>query len=79
MPKVTFEITPVQRKVMDRYPQVNWSETFRQAIAKEERRQELIRHMEAEANDPLVKEFAARVEQGMRQRWEKLEKKSRRR
>jgi hypothetical protein len=69
MPKFTFEITPKQRKLMDRHPDVNWSQVFRSTIEQESRRQELARRIEMELTDKDVEEMAALVNNELRRRW----------
>lgn len=69
MPKVTFEITPKQRKLMDKHPDVNWSEVFRRTVEQEARRQELARRIERELTDKDVEEVATLVNNELRRRW----------
>ena len=69
MPKVTFEITPEQRKLMDAFPKVNWSEVLRKTIEREAARQELVQRIEEELSAKDVVEMAELVNEELRKRW----------
>lgn len=69
MPKVTFEVTPKHRKLMDRHPDVNWSAVFRQAIERQAETAFLAQKIQEEMDDPEIKAFAAALKAGMRKRW----------
>lgn len=69
MPKVTFELTPKHRKLMDRHPDVNWSAVFRQAIERHAHAAFLAQKIQEELEDPDVKAFAAALKAGIGKRW----------
>lgn len=58
MPKVTFEVTPELKKLMDDHPEVNWSAVFRQSIERQVQVAQLTRQILAEMNDPRIQDAA---------------------
>jgi hypothetical protein len=76
VPKVTFEVTPTQKRPMDKYSAVNWSAVLRRSILEHAAIMAHAREIEAELNDPLVRELgdiitrraAARYERALRAR-----------
>lgn len=69
MPKVTFEITPKHRKLMDEHPDVNWSAVFRRAIEKQAQSAWLAERIREEMEDPRVQAVAAQLRVGAAKRW----------
>lgn len=71
MPKVTFEVTPALKELMDRYAEVNWSAVLRRSVHEYAAVIDHARRFEAELNDPLVRELADRVTRGAAARYER--------
>lgn len=69
MPKVTFDITPSLRALMDKNPEVNWSAVFRISIQRHARQAEIARQIQQEMDDPRVQAFAAALKKGAGERW----------
>lgn len=69
MPKVTFEVTPQQRKLMDEHPDVNWSGVFRMAIERQARTAWLAEQIRQEMEDPRIQAVAAALKAGAGKRW----------
>lgn len=68
MPKVTFEITAAQRKLMDAHPEVNWSETFRVAIERHAQAAALARQIEQDLSDPRIMAVTKALKRGTAER-----------
>lgn len=71
VPKVTFEVPPELKKLMDRYSEVNWSAVLRRSVHEYAAVIDHARRLEAELNDPLVRELADRVTRGAAARYER--------
>lgn len=69
--KVTFEVPPDLRALMDEHSEVNWSEVLRAAIRRHARVMAIARQIEEEQNDPRVQDVAAMLKRGMGERFRK--------
>jgi len=69
MPKVTFELAPKHRKLMDAHPEVNWSAVFRRAIERQAEAAEIAQQIQEEMEDPRVHAIAAALKKGTGARW----------
>jgi hypothetical protein len=69
MPKVTFELAPKHRKLMDAHPEVNWSAVFRKAIERHAEAAEIARQVQEEMEDPRIQAIAAALKKGAGARW----------
>lgn len=69
MPKVTFEILPKHRKLMDAHPEVNWSAVFRKAIERQSESAWIAERIREEMEDPRVQALAAALKAGIGKRW----------
>jgi len=67
--KVTFEVPPELRAVMDRHPEVNWSAVFRQALLRHARTLEVAREIAAEEDDRRVAAVAEGLKAGAAERF----------
>jgi len=69
--KVTFEVPPELRDVMDGHPEVNWSAVFRDAVSRHARALEIAKRIRDEEEDPRVRDVAARVKRGTARRYQR--------
>lgn len=67
--KVTFEVPPELRRLMDEHPEVNWSEVFRQAIERHARTMEIAERIRDEMEDPRVQAVASLLKKRSGERW----------
>jgi len=66
--KVTFEVPDDLRRLMDRYPEVNWSAVFRDALARHARLIEAARGILAEEEDRRISELSRELKRGTAER-----------
>lgn len=66
--KVTFEVPEELRKLMDRYPEVNWSAVFRDALARHARLIDAARGLLAEEEDRRISELSRELKKGVAER-----------
>ena len=66
--KVTFEVPEELRRLMDRYPEVNWSAVFREAVVRHSRAMETARAILAEQEDRRVAELSRELKRGTAER-----------
>jgi hypothetical protein len=69
MPKVTFEVSAAQRRLMDAHPEVNWSAVLRQAVERHAASAELARRIEEEMGDTRIQAVARSLKAGAGARW----------
>lgn len=69
MPKVTFEVPPELKRLMDAYPEINWSAVFRQSVDRQVRALEIAREILDEASDPRVQAVALALKKGVSRRF----------
>lgn len=69
MPKVTFEVPPDLKRLMDQHPEINWSSVFRQSIDRQARAAEIARQILEEQSDPRVQAVAAALKTGVSRRF----------
>lgn len=70
MPKVTFELSPELKRLMDAHPEVNWSAVFRRAVENQAKAADVARRIVEEMEDPRIQEIAARVKRGVGRRFD---------
>ena len=66
--KVTFEVPTELRKLMDRYPEVNWSAVFREAVVRHARVIEAAQGILAEDEDRRISELSRELKRGTAER-----------
>jgi len=66
--KVTFEVPAELRELMKRYPEVNWSAVFRDALVRHSRLIEAARGILAEDEDRRILELSRELKRGTAER-----------
>lgn len=71
--KVTFEVPDDLRRLMDRYPEVNWSAVFREALVRHARVIEAARGILAEDEDRRISELSRELKKGAAERFRRAQ------
>jgi hypothetical protein len=71
--KVTFEVPREFRELMSRYPEVNWSAVFREAIVRHARAIEAARGILAEDDDRRIRELGRQLKKGAAERFRRAQ------
>ncbi|OGS48981.1 MAG: hypothetical protein A3K68_07445 [Euryarchaeota archaeon RBG_16_68_13] len=71
--KVTFEVPEELRELMGRYPEVNWSAVFRDAIVRQSRAIEAARGILVEEEDRRIRELSRQLKRGTAERFRRAQ------
>ena len=71
--KVTFEVPEELRELMRRYPEVNWSAVFRDAIVRQSRAIEAARGILVEEEDRRIRELSRQLKRGTAERFRRAQ------
>lgn len=71
MVNVTIAVSEDLKKLLDRFPEINWSEVARQAWLAKVRQLELLDKLtrKSRATDKDIEELAARIKKGLAKRY----------
>src|SRR3990170_370154 len=76
--KVTFEVPPELRRIMDDHPEVNWSAVFRDALMRHANLLEIAKRIADEEEDRRIRRLADGLRRGTGARYRKERDASRR-